>query len=56
MGCMGSTSTSTSDATEKPELAYQFAVMETHVPSILLSQARSIGVHCQMDAAVVATM
>lgn len=43
-------------AIEKPAFAYQLPVTLMQVPGMDLSQARSIGVHCQIDAAVVASI
>lgn len=43
-------------AIEKPALAYQFMVRLMQVPGMVLSQARGMGVHCQMEEAEVATM
>lgn len=53
---MGSTKIKMSVAIEKLAFEYQFPVMLMHVPGIDLSQARLIGVHCQIDDAVVASM
>jgi hypothetical protein len=43
-------------AIEKPAFAYQFLVRLIHVGCIDLSQAPLMGLHCQMDDAVVAIM
>jgi len=56
MGCMGSARMRTSVAMEKPALAYQFLVKSIQVPATVLSQARGTGLHCQTEAAKVATM
>jgi hypothetical protein len=47
---------STSVVMLKAALAYQFAVREMQVPGRVRSQARWMGVHCQMDEAVVPSM
>lgn len=55
-GCMGNIKIKTSVEIEKPALAYQFLVRSMHDGWMDLSQAPSIGLHCQMDEAVVAAM
>jgi len=53
---MGSARMIKSVAMENPELAFQLDEMLIQVPGIDLSHARATGVHCQTDAAKVATM
>lgn len=54
--CCGSAMMSMSVAMENPAFAYQFLVRLIQVPGMDLSQARGMGLHCQIDDAVVATM
>ena len=56
IGCIGNTNINTSVEIEKPALANQFLVKSIQVGLMDLSQAPSIGLHCQMDEATVATM
>ena len=56
MGYIGSAKMITSVTIEKAALEYQLAVMLMQVPEMDLSHALGTGVHCQMEAAVVAIM